>query len=164
MDKKVTQLTAATYMRPQDLFMIVQDPNGSPVNKKSTNKTVFGDIRSNTVISASTFTVGANTTINGIVVFNAAANSGNDLVVKTAGDAQAFFVDAGNNSVGIGTTLPQVKLDINSDKFRVRTPKTPVSSNAVASAVPSGTIFYDSSYLYIAVNGNTIKRVALSSF
>lgn len=30
--------------------------------------------------------------------------------------------------------------------------------------VAQGTIFYDSSYLYIAVANNTLKRVALTSF
>lgn len=38
---------------------------------------------------------------------------------------------------------------------------TPANSTVT---VKAGTIFYDSSYLYIAVANNTLKRVALSSF
>jgi hypothetical protein len=37
-------------------------------------------------------------------------------------------------------------------------------SNSTMTAVKAGSIFYDSSYIYIAVANNVIKRVALSSF
>lgn len=37
-------------------------------------------------------------------------------------------------------------------------------ANSTALAVASGTILWDSDYLYIAVGNNTLKRVALSLF
>jgi hypothetical protein len=43
----------------------------------------------------------------------------------------------------------------------VRDTRTPANSTIT---VAQGTIFYDSSYLYIATANNTLKRVALSSF
>lgn len=47
----------------------------------------------------------------------------------------------------------------------VRLPDTtPSSNNATTEGVGVGSIFYDSDYLYIAVNSTTIKRVALSIF
>ena len=39
---------------------------------------------------------------------------------------------------------------------------TPANSSALT--VLSGTLLYDSSYLYIATANNTVKRVALSTF
>ena len=37
-DKKVTQLTALTSPNDEDLLLLVDDPNGTPVNKKITVK------------------------------------------------------------------------------------------------------------------------------
>jgi hypothetical protein len=51
-DKKVTQLTALTTPTAPDLLLIVDDPNGTPVSKKITLKSLFGAVTSNTVFSA----------------------------------------------------------------------------------------------------------------
>jgi len=44
------------------------------------------------------------------------------------------------------------------------TPSTPGSSNTTTENIGSGKIWYDSTYLYIAVSNTAIKRVLLSEF
>ena len=43
-DKKITALNASTTLSTDDLFHIVDDPSGSPTNKKATVATVFNKI------------------------------------------------------------------------------------------------------------------------
>jgi hypothetical protein len=43
-DKKVTQLDALTTLSADDLFMVVDDPAGTPTNKKVTAGNVLGNI------------------------------------------------------------------------------------------------------------------------
>ena len=62
-----------------------------------------------------------------------------------------------NGFVGIATSTPTTTLDINSNKFRVRTAKTPSSASDTGDA---GDICWDASYFYICVNTNTWRRVA----
>lgn len=164
MDKKITQLPAATNMRPADLFLIVQDPNGTPVNKKITNVVLFGNIQANVSISNSETEISStNLTIEANSVFNGTQSANNSFRVKGSGGT-VIFGDAVNNRAGILTETPTAPLDVNGDQIRLRTQKTPMSSNAVAASVSAGTFFWDANYLYIAVNGTTVKRVALSSF
>lgn len=66
---------------------------------------------------------------------------------------------AGN--IGIATTSPSTYLDINGNKFRVRTAKTPSSATDTGNA---GDICWDASYIYICTATNTWKRVAISTW
>lgn len=71
-DKKVTALTAATSVTDDDLFMVVNDPAGTPASKKLTVGALFGSVPSTTVhnanvsFSGTTVTVSANTTYSGV--------------------------------------------------------------------------------------------------
>jgi hypothetical protein len=61
-DKKVSALTAATSTTSEDLLLVIDDPNGTPVSKKITVKNFLGTIASNTTFNARV-SVKANTTI-----------------------------------------------------------------------------------------------------
>ena len=59
-DKKVSQLTSATATSSEDLFLIIDDPNGTPTSKKITIKALFGGIGSNVAIRSSNTIVTSN--------------------------------------------------------------------------------------------------------
>lgn len=63
--------------------------------------------------------------------------------------------------VGIATSSPTEKLDINSDAIRIRTSQTPASGNAAGN---QGDICWDSNYVYVCVSSNNWKRSPLSSW
>jgi len=67
------------------------------------------------------------------------------------------------NATGLGvlTNAPTTGLDVDSDKIRIRTSKTPASAGAAGNP---GDICWDSNYLYVCVATNTWKRVALNSW
>ena len=176
-DKKVTQLTALTAPSKDDLLLIIDDPLGSPVSKKITVDNFFGAtsvVTANAInltsvgatsLGANTFTVTSNTqpTFTKGLVIN---SSGGDSDTQIASDNQAnmFYVDASADKIGIITNAPTEALDINSDAVRLRTARTPASSNNTAIGWGVGTIAWDANYLYIAVSSSVIKRVALSTF
>jgi len=124
-DKKVTQLTALTTPTAPDLLLIVDDPNGTPVSKKITLKSLFGAVTSNTVFSA-------NVTVSG----NRVQLASNVNITKTL-------------------TANTVKITLGS---------TPASNNATTVGMSVGELRFTNTFLYIAVNATTIKRVALGTF
>ena len=66
-----------------------------------------------------------------------------------------------NGDCGIKTDDPTSALDINSDKIRLRTAKTPASASDTGNA---GDICWDASYLYICTATNTWRRIAHSTW
>lgn len=176
-DKKVTQLTALTAPANTDLLLIIDDPAGSPVSKKITVEDLFGTTSGLTVttvnvtatgnatLAANNITLDATNNITltrGTVINEDGADS--DTRIESDNNANMVFVDASADAVGIGTNAPTEALDVNSDAIRIRTAQTPASSNNTALGWGVGTFAWDSSYLYIAVDANTIKRVSLTSF
>jgi len=81
------------------------------------------------------------------------------LVVGSAPTEKMRIANDGN--VGINTTSPGAKLDINSDSFILRTAKTPASASDTCT---TGTIAWDASYVYVCISTNTWKRAALSTW
>lgn len=88
--------------------------------------------------------------------------------LRLTGSEHTFFIGgtermrldfAGN--LGIGTSSPTAKLDVNADTVRVRTEKTPASATATGNA---GDICWDANYVYVCVATNTWKRSALSTW
>jgi hypothetical protein len=84
------------------------------------------------------------------------------IVLSTTSDGAASpservrITSSGN--VGIGTSAPTQKLDINDDSVRVRTAKTPASATASGT---QGQIAWDADYIYVCTATNTWKRTAL---
>ena len=176
-DKKVTQLTALTAPANTDLLLIIDDPAGSPVSKKITVEDLFGktsglivttvNITStgDTTLAANNFTIDSTTNITltrGTVINEDGADS--DTRIESDNQANMFFVDASADKIGVMTNAPTEALDINSDAIRIRTAQTPANSDNSILGWGVGTISWDSSYLYVAVDASTIKRVALSTF
>ena len=69
--------------------------------------------------------------------------------------------DTTNGNVGIATTIPTAKLDINSDIIRLRIAKTPASAGAAGNA---GDICWDADFVYVCVATNTWKKVAIATW
>ena len=176
-DKKVTQLTALTVPTKDDVLLIIDDPLGSPISKKITVDNFFGatspvSVNAISISASGTSTLSANTfTINsvngltvntGITINEGGADS--DTRIESDNQANMFFVDASADKIGVMTNAPTEALDINSDAIRIRTAQTPANSDNSILGWGVGTISWDSSYLYVAVDASTIKRVALSTF
>jgi hypothetical protein len=176
-DKKVTQLTALTAVANNDLLLIIDDALGSPISKKLNVEDLFGKTTAltvptislistaNTTLAANNFTIDATTNITltrGVVINDDGADS--DTRIASDNQANMFYVDASADKIGILTNAPSEALDVNSDAVRLRTARTPASSNNTAVGWGVGTIAWDSSYLYVATSSSVIKRVALSSF
>jgi hypothetical protein len=75
-------------------------------------------------------------------------------------NAETMRLTSGGN-LGIGTSSPTAVLDVNADKMRLRTAKTPSSATDTGNA---GDICWDSSYLYICTATNTWRRIAHASW
>lgn len=146
-DKKVSELSAITSISSDDVFMVVNDPTGTPASNKVSVKSIFNSVPANTTITG-LFSTSANSTIAG---------------TKTTISANTT-VSGNLTSSGVATFSGTVHVT-GDKKFLLDTQSsTPVSSNAATLGIATGTIFYDSSYLYVVVDSNTIKRVALSTF
>ena len=176
-DKKVTQLTALTVPTKEDVLLIIDDPLGSPISKKITVDNFFGATSALTVnaisitasgttaLGANTFTLTSNnqlTFTKGVSINSSGADS--DTVIASDNQSNMFYVDASADKIGLLTNAPTETLDVNSDAVRLRTARTPASSNNTAVGWGVGTIAWDASYIYIATSSSVIKRVALSTF
>ena len=79
----------------------------------------------------------------------------------TTSNRQERLVIKNDGKVGIGTTSPTAKLDVNSDILRLETAKTPASAAATGNA---GDICWDSNYIYICVATDTWKRASIATW
>ena len=83
-----------------------------------------------------------------------------DWKIRT-GSTDNVLVLKSDGNVGIGTTNPVAKLDINSNSFILETAQTPASASA---ACTTGMISWDASYMYVCTATNTWKRSALTTW
>ncbi len=70
-------------------------------------------------------------------------------------------LNLGGANVGIGTSSPDAPLDINGNRLRIRTARTIANADDNGEV---GEISWDANYLYVCVNTDTWKRVALSTW
>ena len=88
-----------------------------------------------------------------------------DFVVKGNGSGEGnpgMKFDASTNRLGInGVGSPEVALDIDSDAIRLRNSNTPSSASDFGM---KGEIRWDANYIYVCVDTDTWKRVALSTW
>ena len=84
-DKKVSALSAVTSISSDDLFMVVNDPQGTPASNKVSVKSIFNSVPANTSITGrfsttanntlagTTTTISSNTTVSGNLTSSAVA-------------------------------------------------------------------------------------------
>lgn len=93
-----------------------------------------------------------------------------DLVLSASGENTdnhwgIFQISANNNylagNLGLNTTQPTARLDINSNTMRLRTSKTPASGNALGN---TGDICWDSDYIYVCTSMNNWKRSSITGW
>ncbi len=102
-------------------------------------------------------------------LISSGSSPGGNLIVSSTSNATKGKIIFGSSSVynetngylGINTTTPSTFLDINSNKIRVRSAKTPSSASDTGNA---GDVCWDSAFIYICVATNMWKRVAISSW
>jgi len=71
-DKKITELTQLTTLTSDDLFVVVDDPSGTPITKKIAAADLFG----NGISYVTTSTFKGATTLKSILTANVSANTG----------------------------------------------------------------------------------------
>ena len=113
-DKKITALNASTALSTDDLFHVVDDPSGSPTNKKITNANVFNKIPGWVGFSdtpqalTAAGAVSITTTITTVASSGAIALTIADgtqgqikviVFITDGGDATLTFADAGDSAI-----------------------------------------------------------------
>lgn len=83
--------------------------------------------------------------------------------IQVANATATFSLKASGTHTG--TTQIDVVNIVDAKGLRLPTKSAnPASSNAAGQSISAGTIFYSNTYLYIATDANSIKRIALQNF
>ncbi len=113
-DKKVTALTAATSVAAEDLFMVVDNPSGTPVSKKVSVTNIFGSVPTAAVftkdvtVSGDNATVSANTTFSGtgnLRLTSATPTTNNPTTTNPNVAAGSIWFDADYIYVAVSSTV-----------------------------------------------------------
>ena len=87
---------------------------------------------------------------------------GTDQVAISTGGIQRATVDSsGRLLVGTSSDAGGALLQVNGDRIRVGTAKTPASATATGTA---GEICWDANYIYVCTAANTWKRTAIATW
>lgn len=134
---KISALPLQTDPNGRDILLIIDVPpnSGTPSGKSISLKVLFANIPANTAITG-TFAVSGNTTFSG---------------TNNAFTGTSTFVTARINN-----------LTVQSNSIIIKNSLTPANSSVTA--VSTGSIFYDSNYIYVKVANGVIKRSPLTSF
>jgi hypothetical protein len=102
---------------------------------------------------------------NGNLEFNCddnANNAGNDAIIfKERGTEKMRMDGSGRLLVGTSSDSGGALLQVNGDRVRIATAKTPASASATGTA---GEICWDADYIYVCTATNTWKRTAISTW
>ena len=94
-DTKVSAFTELTTVTVEDLLHVINDPDGTPENRKLTIRNLFGKVPANTIING---TFVANTTSIRVASSSTPANSTATLTHGTISwDASYIYVTTSNN-------------------------------------------------------------------
>ena len=148
-DKKITALNAATALTTDDLFHVVDDPSGSPTNKKITATNVFSKIPSYVGLAATpaTFTSGAIDVTTPISFLSATGTVAYSLAAGTAGQIKMLVCTvAASTPVGVLTPVASANDGYNTITF-----------NAVGE---TATLLYTNSGWMILALGGTSAALA----
>jgi hypothetical protein len=184
-DKKVSELSAITNLSGDDLLLVVNDPNGTPVSNKVTINNLFANVvpsttfKANTVFSGTQVTVSANLVLGGTNVLDAINNrysiANTNAKFLANADFNATIADYMQkaNTLSIHTTTKQtlasglavnssntttgIHLSNNFIKVFTNTTEANASAPGGVSTVPSQVI------LYADIEGSNTKTTTLQS-
>jgi len=161
-DKKITALTALTDPTGTDLLLAVDDPSGTPISKSLEIEDMFG-ASSQISLSAVNISSAGTTDIASTGALTITATAGatvtGTLTVSDALTASSGISVTGNSSVTGTLTSTET---FTAPRVTLTSASTPSNNNTEGYA--TGTIFWDTGYVYVVTGASEIKRVALSTF
>jgi hypothetical protein len=89
------------------------------------------------------------------------SQSGKSTLIYSGGSERMRIDSSGRLLVGTGSDSGGALLQVNGDRIRVATAKTPASASDTGTA---GEICWDADYIYVCTATNTWKRAALSTW
>ena len=149
-DKKITALNASTALSTDDLFHVVDDPSGSPTNKKITTTNVFSKIPTYLGLAATpaTFTSGAIDVTTPISFLSATGTVAYSLAAGTAGQIKTLVCTvAASTPVGVLTPVASANDGYNTITF-----------NAVGETATL--IYVNSGWMILALGGTSAGLAA----
>lgn len=144
--KKITELSQANSVANNDLLVIVTNPASLSETKKVTVNTFFSNVVATKVTTTGPVTIG-----NTLNVTSNTVLSGNVYLTSPV-------LISGSMTVTTNATYSQT---LTANQIIINDRRTPANSTI---DITAGTLFYDNTYLYIAVSQNLIKRIQLVSF
>lgn len=101
MATKITGLTALTDISNDDLFVVVNDPSGTPATRKITVGDLFGNVTMNVAVTGTTTLTGNTTTTNLHITYDTTPTSSTDAVTKGKiwFDSNYIYVATANSNI-----------------------------------------------------------------
>lgn len=102
-DKRISELQSATSVASEDLLNIVDNPIGTPVNKKITVKNFFGSVPANTTFQANVSIHGSMVVSNNNIRITESQTPANSTIAVSQGaifwDEDYIYIAVSNNVV-----------------------------------------------------------------